>query len=52
MDKWIEKVAAVTGASFGIGEAVCKQLFKNGMIVVGFSINEYRLQVCSKVDVN
>lgn len=52
MDKWIGKVAVVTGASFGISEETCKQLVKNGMIVVGFARKEHRLQVCRKSVIN
>jgi len=45
MDKWIGKVAVVMSAYFGIGEAICRQLIKKGMIVVGLARKEYKLQV-------
>lgn len=50
MDKWVDvdKVAVVTGASFGISEETCKKLVKNGTIIAEFAIKEHRLQVCSK----
>lgn len=37
MEKYIGKVAIVTGASVGIGAAIAKELAINGMIVVGFA---------------
>ena len=35
MERWVNRVALVTGASAGIGAAICQILCQNGMKVVG-----------------
>ncbi len=45
MERWIGKVALVTGASAGIGYAVAKTLVQNGMKVLGIARNTDKIQV-------
>lgn len=45
MDQWRGKVAAVTGASSGIGAQVSVALANAGLIVIGLARREERIQV-------
>ena len=45
MDRWRGRVALVTGASAGIGAAICRQLVEAGMVVVGAARAVDRIEV-------
>jgi len=44
MDKWVGKLALVTGASAGIGTAIAESLVKQGVNVVGCARNVEKLK--------
>ncbi|KAF5288868.1 hypothetical protein FQA39_LY03747 [Lamprigera yunnana] len=48
MDRWINKVAIVTGASSGIGYGVAEKLVSEGIIVVGFARRKEMLEEAAK----
>ncbi|XP_066251511.1 farnesol dehydrogenase-like [Euwallacea similis] len=48
MDRWVGKVAIVTGASSGIGAAIAKALALNGMIVVGLARRKENVERLAK----
>ena len=52
MDRWRGRVAVVTGASAGIGAAVCKLLANNGMKVVGCARRIEKIEELSRQNDN
>lgn len=48
MDRWIGKVAVVTGSSAGIGAQICKELVHIGVNVVGFARRKEKTEELAK----
>jgi NADP+-dependent farnesol dehydrogenase len=48
MEKWVGKIAVVTGASAGIGEAIVKDLARNGIHVIGLARRSEKVEEISK----
>lgn len=48
MDRWVDKVAVVTGASSGIGEAIAVTLVESGLKVIGLARRLEKLQEISE----
>jgi NAD(P)-dependent dehydrogenase (short-subunit alcohol dehydrogenase family) len=49
MNKWLGKVAVVTGAGSGIGSAIFKALSKAGLNVVGLDLHRKQVEVGTKI---
>ncbi|KAF5302101.1 hypothetical protein FQR65_LT08652 [Abscondita terminalis] len=48
MERWVGKVALVTGASAGCGAAIVTQLVENGLKVVGFARRKEKVEEIAK----
>jgi len=48
IERWVNRVGLVTGASTGIGAALCKTLVKHGMIIIGCARNEDKIKAIAE----
>jgi NADP+-dependent farnesol dehydrogenase len=48
MEKWCGKIAVVTGASAGIGEAIIKDFARNGITVIGLARRSEKIEEIAK----
>ncbi|XP_058466521.1 farnesol dehydrogenase-like [Malaya genurostris] len=48
MNRWIGKVAMVTGASSGIGAAIAKELARSGLTTIGLARRVHRVELLKK----
>lgn len=50
MERWNGRIALVTGASVGIGAAICRELVKYGMTVIGCARNVKKIEELAHED--
>lgn len=44
MERWVGRIALVTGASAGIGAGICRRLVERGLTVIGCARNAHKIE--------